>query len=102
MSLMAPGYHHEDLATGGIYTEAEMKSWAEKIMYGDLHSAIVKSLTLGICHNDREGVAGVLTAFYVLCCSSRISSERIIRKGRQKQKTEDHPLYEINKEHEGI
>ena len=50
--LMAPGYRHEDLATGGIYTEAEMKSWAEKIMYGDLNSAIMKSLMLGICHND--------------------------------------------------
>ena len=49
---MAPGYRHEDLATGGIYTEAEMKSWAKKIMYSDLHSAIVKSLTLGICHNE--------------------------------------------------
>ena len=141
-------------------------------MYGDLHSAIMKSLTLGICHNDgtcpvasetraynlnnlltteglehltddfnpvkkakdwikgntvwiclldlifmglrflvfwasvglmmlQEGVAGVLATFYVLCCSSKISSERIIRKGRRKRKTEDHPLYEINKEHEG-
>ena len=153
--VMAPGYRHEDLATGGIYTEAEMKSWAEKIMYGDLHSAIVNSLTLGICHNDgtcpvasetpaynlknlitaeglehladdinplkkvkewikdntvwiclldlvfmgirflvfwasvgstmlQEGIAGVIAAFYVLCCSSKISSERIIRKGRRK------------------
>ena len=24
--LMSPGYHHEDLATRGIYTEAELKS----------------------------------------------------------------------------
>ena len=164
--LMSPGYPHVDLATGGIYTEAELKLWSEKIMYGDLHSAILKSLTLGVCHNQgtcpvasetpaynlnnllateglehltdnfnpvkkvtdwikentmwicflctlnlifmgprfiiswvnvgvtiiREGVAGVLGVFCVFWYSAQISSKRIIRKGRRKRKTEDHPL----------
>ena len=45
-------YHHEDLSSGGVYTEEELKSWSEKIMYGNLHSAIVKSLTLGVCNNQ--------------------------------------------------
>ena len=49
---MAPGYHHEDLSSGGIYTEAELKSWSEKIMFNNLRSAIVKSLTLGVCNNQ--------------------------------------------------
>ena len=49
----------------------------------------------------QEGVAGVLAIFYVFCCSSKISSKHILRKGRQKRKTKDHPLYKINEEHKG-
>ena len=140
-------------------------------MYGDLHSAIVKSLTLGVCNNQgtcpvtsdtpaynlqnlltsegqladelnpikkvtnwiekntgylciidllviglkflincvnigvtmmQQGAAGVLALLYVVWCQTRIHSERIIRKGRRKRRTEDrsedHPLNEINEE----
>ena len=49
---MAGGYRHEDLSSCSVYTEAELMSWSEKIMYGNLHSAIVKSLTLGVCNNQ--------------------------------------------------
>ena len=140
-------------------------------MYGDLHSAIVKSLTLGVCNNQgtcpvtsdtpaynlqnlltsegqladelnpikkvtnwiekntgylciidllviglkflincvnigvammQQGAAGVLALLYVVWCQTRIHSERIIRKGRRKRRnedrSEDHPLNEINEE----
>ena len=46
---LAPGFKHEDLSVGGIYTSAELDSWREHIAYGDLHSAIVKTLTMGVC-----------------------------------------------------
>ena len=40
------------MAQGGIYTEEELKSWSQHIMFGDLHSAIVKSITLGVCNGQ--------------------------------------------------
>ena len=44
--LLSPGYIHEDLSSGGIYTEAELKAWEQKVLYGDLHAAIIKSISL--------------------------------------------------------
>ena len=167
--LLDPGYQHEDLSAGGIYTEDELKSWSDKIMYGDLHQAIIKSITLGVCNGQgtcpmspelpaynldnllnpaqilegninpikhvkdfitdnavwisiavlllegfkflifmstimttllQEGVSGVLAVLYVLFCSPRITSERVVRKARRKRKAEDYPLYPIAEEPE--
>ena len=50
----------------------------------------------------QQGAAGVLALLYVVWCQTRIHSERIIRKGRRKRRTEDrsedYPLNEINEE----
>ena len=135
-------------------------------MYGDLHSAIVKSISLGVCSNEgtcpvaagtpaynlnnllntehlindaginpikhiknfivenavwiclvdlllncfkfiifmtsiatilfQEGISGLLAVLYVLFCSAKITSERVVRKAR-KRKVEDYPLYPVPK-----
>ena len=50
----------------------------------------------------QEGAAGVLAIWYFLWCQSKVNSQSIIRKGRRKRRTEDrsedHPLNEINEE----
>ena len=50
--VLAPRYQREDLSVGGIYIGAELDSWREHIAYGDLHTAIVKTLTMGVCVGD--------------------------------------------------
>ena len=40
----------------------------------------------------QEGVSGLLAVLYVLFCSAKITSERVVRKAR-KRKAEDYPLY---------
>ena len=50
----------------------------------------------------QEGATGVLAIGYFLWCQSKVNSQSIIRKGRRKRRTEDrsedHPLNEINEE----
>ena len=50
----------------------------------------------------QQGAAGVPALLYVVWCQTRIHSERIIRKGQRKRRTadrsEEHPLNEINEE----
>ena len=48
------------------------------------------------------GAAGVLAIWYFLWCQSKVNSQSITRKGQRKRRTadrsEDHPLNEINEE----
>ena len=50
----------------------------------------------------QEGATGVLAIWYFLWCQSKINSQSITRKGQRKRRTEDrsedHPLNEINEE----
>ena len=42
-------FEHDDVSQGGIYTQAELDSWKEHVEFGDLHQAITKTLTMGVC-----------------------------------------------------
>ena len=44
----------------------------------------------------QEGISGLLAVLYVLFCSAKITSERVVRKAR-KRKAEDYPLYPVPK-----
>ena len=50
--VLSPGFVHEDISTGGIYTSAELTSWKEHLQFGDLHEAITKTITMGICNGQ--------------------------------------------------
>lgn len=43
--LLEHEFKHEDLSTGGIYTEGELKAWNQHLELGDYHDAISKSLS---------------------------------------------------------
>ena len=47
---------HEDLSTGGIYTDAELDSWKKHLEVGDYHQAVTKTISYGVCshRNDCE------------------------------------------------
>ena len=53
---------HEDLSHGGLYTEEDTNSWSALIEYSNLHQAITKKITCGVCKNLGE-------------CSSQQSSQ---------------------------
>ena len=40
---------HEDLHTGGLYTEDELESWKKHLELGDIHDAITKKISYGVC-----------------------------------------------------
>ena len=50
--VLSPDYSHEDLSRGGIYTEEELTSWNQHVQFGDLHEAIIKTITLGVCNGQ--------------------------------------------------
>ena len=45
---------HEDLSAGGLYTEAEMKSWSAHINWGDYSEAIHERVATGVCSHTGE------------------------------------------------
>ena len=49
LPLLDHSFHHEDLSTGGIYTEGELTSWREHLELGDYQNAITKSISYGVC-----------------------------------------------------
>ena len=49
LPLLDHSFHHEDLSTGGIYTEGELTSWREHLELGDYQNAVTKSISYGVC-----------------------------------------------------
>ena len=45
LPLMEHNLQHEDLSTGGIYTEGELQAWTQHLEMGDYHDAILESIT---------------------------------------------------------
>jgi hypothetical protein len=44
-------FQHEDLSSGGLYTDLELKAWKAHLELGDVHDALVKTITYGHCAN---------------------------------------------------
>jgi len=42
-------FDHHDLSKGGLYTPTELEAWKMHIELGDMHDAITKTITYGIC-----------------------------------------------------
>ena len=42
-------FEHEDLSEGGLYTQEELQAWTKHLEQGDIHTAIMKSITYGVC-----------------------------------------------------
>lgn len=55
--LLEHEFEHEDLSSGGIYTEGELSAWNQHLELGDYHDAISKSLSFKTYGPDR-GSAG--------------------------------------------
>ncbi len=45
LPLMEHSLQHEDLSTGGIYTEGELKAWTQHLEMGDYHDAVLESIS---------------------------------------------------------
>lgn len=42
-------FDHEDMSKGGLYTELELENWRKHIELGDIHKAITRSISMGVC-----------------------------------------------------
>ena len=49
---------HEDLSTGGIYTEGEISAWTQHIELGDYHQAITRSISYQSYGSDQHTQGG--------------------------------------------
>ena len=56
MPLSTHTVEHEDLSTGGIFTPSELEAWRSHIELGDLHDALAKTITYGLCSS--QGTCG--------------------------------------------
>ena len=42
-------FQHEDLSQGGLFTDTELEAWRKHLELGDIHDAVTKSLSYGVC-----------------------------------------------------
>lgn len=54
LPVKAQAFEHEDLSSGGLYTDLELNAWKRHLELGDLHDAVVKTITYGHCANTGE------------------------------------------------
>ena len=45
-------FQHEDLSRGGLFTETELEAWRKHLELGDIHDAVTKSLSYGMCAEE--------------------------------------------------
>jgi hypothetical protein len=49
LPVKAHAFKHEDLSSGGLYTDLELDAWKKHLELGDIHDAVVKTIAYGHC-----------------------------------------------------
>ena len=45
---------HEDISTGGLYSDSELQSWRKHMEIGDFHESVSKTISYGVCVHEGE------------------------------------------------
>ena len=54
LPVKAQTFQHEDLSRGGLYTDLELDAWKKHLELGDIHDAVIKTITFGHCANTGD------------------------------------------------
>ena len=52
LPIQSKDFHHEDPSQDGLFTDIELEAWQKHLELGNLHNAVVKSLSYGACAKE--------------------------------------------------